>query len=114
MKIIGFFVLGFLLISCSKNREFFEQEILIKVSPKVTSFFAETDMSSNYPFPVAVFLKNQDAMLGFNLFNKSIDTLFFDGDQIRVKAGIYLQPDGPRKVENFVNFLFYSWEKTIF
>jgi hypothetical protein len=103
MKIIGFFVLGFLLISCSKNREFFEQEILIKVSPKVTSFFAETDMSSNYPFPVAVFLKNQDAMLGFNLFNKSIDTLFFDGDQIRVKAGIYLQSDGPRKVENFVN-----------
>jgi hypothetical protein len=103
MKIISFLALVLTLISCSKNKEFFDQEIRIKVSPKVTSFFAETDLSSNFPFPIAVFLKNQDVMLGFNIFNKSIDTLFFEGDQLKVKAGNYLQSDGPRKVENFVN-----------
>lgn len=74
------------MISC-KKKEFSEQEIILKVSPKVTSFFADTDFSSNYPFPIAAFLKNQDVMLGYNIFNKSIDTLFFEGDQLKVKAG---------------------------
>ena len=103
MKIIAFFALGLSLISCSKNTEFFEQEININISPLVTSFFAETDMSSNYPFPKSAFLKGEDVLLSFNVFTNSIDTLFFEGDQLSVKAGIYLQSDGPRKIENFVN-----------
>lgn len=67
------------------------------------SFFADTGLSSNFPFPSSVFLEDGATMLVFNRFNNSIDTLYFEGDQISIKAGNFLHTDGPRKVENFVN-----------
>lgn len=93
-----------ILISCSSDETSEWQEILVHVSPKNSAYFAETDLSSNYPFPSPTFL-DDTIMLSYNMIRKAIDTLYIDGDSLWIKKGHYLQNDGPRKVESVNNIV---------
>ncbi len=43
----------------------------------------------------------------------SLDTIFFEGDSLRIKQGLYFENDGPRKIENF-NHLIFTTQGLVF
>lgn len=91
-------------ISCSSEKVVEGKEIFVKVSQEIRVYYAETDLSSAYPFPHSTFL-DDDTMLSYNMIRISIDTLFFEGDSLKVIAGNFLKNDGPRKVEGLSNIV---------
>lgn len=80
------------------------QEIFVEVSQEIRVYYAETDLSSSYPFPHSTFL-DDTIMLSYNMIRNAIDTLYFEGDSLKIKAGNYLKNDGPRKVEGILNIV---------
>ncbi|TVP49891.1 MAG: hypothetical protein EA341_08785 [Mongoliibacter sp.] len=97
-------ILGLFHISCSEEKESSGQEIFIEVSSKIKAYYADTNLSPEYPFPKFTWISS-DEFIGHNMVRKSLDTLFFDGDTLRIKEGPYFENDGPRKVENFNNLV---------
>ncbi|UJP66930.1 hypothetical protein [Mongoliitalea daihaiensis] len=102
----AFFILIviFISISCSTEKFTEGQEIYVTSSSKLRVYYADTDLSAHYPFPSVTFL-NEKEMLSYNMIRNAIDTLFFDGDSLRIKAGTFLQKDGPRKIEGITNIV---------
>lgn len=107
------FAVFFISISCSSEKYFEGQEILFEVSPKIRVYYAETDLSSSYPFPHSTFLDDR-FMLSHNMIRNTIDTLYFVMDSLKIKPGIYLESDGPRKVESIINLVKTSESLVLF
>jgi hypothetical protein len=101
------------LFSCSEEKRFSGQEIFVDISPKVTVYFAETDLTSLYPFPHSTFLDSK-AMLSYNMLRNSLDTIYFEGDTLKVKEGFYLEKDGPRRTEGINNLVYTALGLVLF
>jgi len=104
---IFLFVLGLFFISCSDESQYSGQEIFVDISPRITTYYADTDLTSHYPFPRFTFLES-NILLVNNMIRNSLDTLFFDGDTLRIKEGAYYKRDGPRQIENYNNLIYTS------
>jgi len=105
-------VLGLVSVACSDEYKDSEQAIFVEISPKVTVYYADTDLTSHYPFPRFTFFE-PNILLANNIVRNSLDTLFFDRDTLRVKEGFYYQKDGPRNIENYTN-LVYTFQGLIY
>ncbi|MGY6523773.1 MAG: hypothetical protein ACXIUD_18735 [Mongoliitalea sp.] len=116
-KYLQFVALSFLfftlLISCSSEKPVEGQEIFVEVSQEIRVYYADTDLTSAYPFPYSTFL-DDTTMLSFNMIRNAIDTLYFDGDSLKVIAGNFLKNDGPRKVEGLSNIVRTSFGLVLF
>ncbi|PRY84012.1 hypothetical protein [Mongoliibacter ruber] len=106
-------LLGVFHISCSEEKQFSGQEIFVEVSPKITAYFADTDMSAQYPFPFSTFL-DSELLLSHNVMRSSLDTLYFEGDTLKIKEGHYLEKDGPRRTEGINNLINTSYGLVLF
>lgn len=99
-----FLIVGLITFSCSESKQYSGKEIQVKVGPKITTYYADTDLSSVHPFPRFTFV-DSNRLLAHNMVRSSLDTLFFESDSLRIKEGPYYDSDGPRKIENFNNLV---------
>jgi hypothetical protein len=52
--------------SCSSDETSERQEIFVGVNPKIRVYYADTDLSAQYPFPHSTFLE-EVKMLSYNM-----------------------------------------------
>ncbi|WP_152527367.1 hypothetical protein [Indibacter alkaliphilus] len=48
------------------------------------------------------------------MLKNSLDTIYFEGDTLKVKEGFYLEKDGPRRTEGINNLVYTSLGLVLF